>query len=165
MRLLAVLIVSLSLTACGSTPPPGPKLPSPLEMFQQVRDSGVESAQFDVVPLRDAAVADLIDQADLREKAQRFEEASKAIASALALMPQDPELIQRDAELRLLRKDWSGAESAALRSYAIGPKVGGLCRRNWSTVRFARLSLGNAAGAAEAERGIAACTLAPPPRF
>jgi hypothetical protein len=57
------------------------------------------------------------------------------------------------------------AEQLASDSFDKGPKLGGLCRRNWTTVQLARESRGDAAGADVARRQLDRCTVAPPVRM
>jgi hypothetical protein len=73
--------------------------------------------------------------------------------------------LQERAEAALLLKDSATAEALARRAYALGAKVGPLCRRHWTTVRQARLLAGDAAGAAQALTQVEACKVAGPNRF
>ena len=83
----------------------------------------------------------------------------------LLISPGDPDLLQWKAELSLYRKDWTAAEQLAMQSYEGGPQLGGLCRRNWATVQYARAGRGDSAGAETARQRIAGCTVAPPVRM
>ena len=85
--------------------------------------------------------------------------------AGLAIVPEDPALLQERAEAALLLKDPAAAEALARRAYALGAKVGPLCRRHWTTVRQTRLLAGDAAGAAQALTQVEACKVAGPNRF
>ena len=61
--------------------------------------------------------------------------------------------------------DWARAHALATQSWERGPKLGGLCRRNWSTIRFAAEARADAAAAGQAQQRVAACAVAPPNRF
>jgi tetratricopeptide (TPR) repeat protein len=109
------------------------------DLVAEVRASGVEAEDaLDVQPLRDPAIADLRAAATDHERARRFEQADASLDAALKLSPADPELWQLRAEMALYREDFEAAEQFASSSFARGPKLGGLCRRNWTTVRLAR---------------------------
>jgi tetratricopeptide (TPR) repeat protein len=87
------------------------------------------------------------------------------IQRALAITPDDPDLLQWRAELALVSNDWIQAEQFATRSYEKGPKLGGLCRRSWMTRQFARQARGDAAGAAAAQQQVGVCAVPPPVRM
>ena len=167
---LSALII-LTLAACSPTSaPPSPAgnlrtAPAAADMVAQVRAAGSGNDALDVKPLRDPQVEDLRVRASRLEAAGDYAGATQAIVQALALLPNDPDLLQNAAELALYRKDWAQAETNASRSYELGPKLGSLCRRNWTALRFARAARGNAAGAAEAVSKVAACTIEPPVRM
>jgi Flp pilus assembly protein TadD len=159
------------LAACSPTSaPPSPPgnlraVPAAGDMVAQVRAAGNAVDALDVQPLRDPQVEDLRVRASRLEATGDYMGATQAIAQALALLPNDPELLQSAAELALYRKDWAQAEANANRSYQLGPKLGSLCRRNWTTMRFTRTARGDSAGAAEAASKVAACTVEPPVRM
>ena len=69
------------------------------------------------------------------------------------------------AELALQRRAWKSAEALAIESYERGPKLGGLCRRNWATIGHAREQRGAPKAAAVAFRQGESCTVAPPVRM
>ena len=58
-----------------------------------------------------------------------------ALDKALALSPEDPALLQERAEIAVLQKDLDKAGALASNAYALGAKVGPLCRRHWATIR------------------------------
>jgi hypothetical protein len=163
-----VCALALVCTACTPDATPvatRPVLPTQREMLAQVRAAGADPNSLDVVPLRDPQVEDLRQRAAKLEAQDDAVGAAQTIAQALALLPGDPELLQQSAEYALLQTDWLHAELFARQSYDRGPKVGSLCRRNWTTLRFALLERGDAAGAQDASSQIATCTVAPPVRM
>lgn len=168
---LAVLLATSLLSACtGSTSSAlgdsrtNTKLGAN-SMVMQVRAAGQIGNELDVQPLRDPQVEDLRAAATQAETRGDFAAAKRALSQALLVTPEDPELLQWQAELALATRDWLQAEQLATRSFANGPKLGGLCRRNWTTLRFAAEARGNAAAAAQAQQRLAACTVAPPTRM
>jgi hypothetical protein len=138
---------------------------TPSDMLAQVRASGRMGNELDVQPWRDPQVEDLRAAATAAESRGDNAAADKALQHALQLSPDEPELLQWRAELALLRRDWAQAEQLAARSFDKGPKLGGLCRRSWSTIRFAREARADAANAAIAQQRIATCAVTPPPRY
>jgi Flp pilus assembly protein TadD len=155
------------LTACGS----GTGNTSmthrltPAEMLAQVRAAGQTGAELDVQPLRDPQVEDLRASATQSEMRGDYRGAAVTLGRALVIMPNDPDLLQWQAELSLVNKDWQQADQYATRSFEKGPKLGGLCRRSWTTRRFARQAMGDAASAAAAQQRIGQCAVTPPVRM
>lgn len=144
---------------------PGTKRVSSGTLVQQVRAAGQVGNELDVQPLRDPQVEDLRNTATQAEERGDYASAQRALAQALLLTPDDPELLQWQAELALATREWAQAETLATRSYEKGPKLGGLCRRNWMTIHYASEARGNAAAAAQAQQRVTACTVAPPTRM
>ena len=134
-------------------------------LLQQVRSAGQMGDELDVQPLRDPRVEDLRASATQAEARGDFAGAGKLLAQAAVLTPDDPDLLQWQAELALVARDWSQAEQLATRSFDKGPKLGGLCRRNWTTLQLAAQGRGNAAQATQARQRVASCTVAPPIRM
>lgn len=167
MRFFAVSILFL-LAACGPTTPKktaGPGVLTPEVMVSQVRAVGLQGNDLTVAPLRDPQVEDLRTAAMQAEARKDIASAQTSIDQALKISVMDPDLLQWQAELFLLKKDWTQAESFALSSYNKGPKLGALCRRNWKTLSFARQARRDVAGALVADQQIAKCTVVPPPRY
>ena len=167
-----VLAVSLlALAACSSdAPPPAAGRPAsakidPVALVATVRTAGATGHELEVKPLRDPQVEDLRAEAESHEAQGRYPQASAALNKALEITPADPDLLQWKAELALLLRAWLVAEQLASQSYENGPRLGGLCRRNWTTVQLARESRGDAAGAEVARRQVDSCTVAPPVRM
>jgi hypothetical protein len=170
MRRAFALASVLLLAACASAPqpPPAPTLTSatPEQMVAAIRAAaGRDPDELSVQPLRDPQVEDLREQAQRLETQHRYADAAAALERALAITPDDPALLQERAEAALLLHDAPAAERLAREAEAKGAHVGPLCRRHWATVEQARLLAGDAPGAAEAKTRIAACTIAPPPRY
>ena len=169
--LIVVLACALGLAACssggGSTPPlaAGQRMASGHALLLQVRDAGQLGNELDVQPLRDPQVEDLRAAATAAEARSDWTGAQVALAKALELSPQDPELLQWQAEMALVAHDFARAQQLATQSWERGAKLGGLCRRNWTTIRFAAESRHDAAGAAQAQQRAAACAVAPPTRY
>ena len=167
MRFL-VIIVFMLLAACGPTTPKkatGVAALTPESMVAQVRSAGLQGTDLTVAPLRDPQVEDLRATATQAEARKDIVSAQAAIDLALKISVMDPDLLQWQAELFLLKKNWVQAESFAQSSYNKGPKLGALCRRNWKTLSFARRAKNDVAGAQRAEQQIVQCTVAPPPRY
>jgi Flp pilus assembly protein TadD len=144
---------------------PGTKRVSSATIVQQVRAAGQVGNELDVQPLRDPQVEDLRNTATQAEERGDHAAAQRALSQALQLTPDDPELLQWQAELALATRQWAQAESWATRSYEKGPKLGGLCRRNWMTIHYAAEARGNTAAATQAQQRVAACTVPPPTRM
>jgi predicted Zn-dependent protease len=169
MRRMLALALPLALAAC-SQPPPAPtaaKAETPSrDLVAEVRAVGAEDPDtLDVQPLRDPAVEDLRAAAARHERARDYDAADAALLQALKIIPEDPELLQLRAEIALRRAQYPQAEQLAQASWQRGPRLGGLCRRNWATIRLAREMLSNPAAAAAATQQAARCTLEPPVRM
>lgn len=134
-------------------------------LLQQVRTAGQMGDELDVQPLRDSRVEDIRTSATQAEARGDYAGAGKLLDRAAALTPDDPDLLQWQAELALVARDWNQAEQLATRSFDKGPKLGGLCRRNWTTLQLAAEARGNAAVATQAQQRVAGCTVAPPIRM
>ena len=170
MRRFAALASVLLLGACASAPLPRPAPMStgatPEQMVATIRAAGGRDPdELSVQPLRDPQVEDLREQAQRLESHQRYVDAAAVLDRALAITPDDPALLQERAEAALLLHDAPAAERLAREAEAKGAHVGPLCRRHWATIEQTRRLAGDAPGAAEAKTRIAACTVAPPPRY
>ena len=170
MRLLITAAMALLLVACGSGAPPAKTgrssaKPDVASLVAAVRAAGVIGNELEVQPLRDPQVEDLRAQAEAQESRREFKAAGVTLDRALVLSPGDPDLLQWKAELALFERAWLSAEQWANQSFQNGPKLGGLCRRNWTTIAFAREGRGDAAGAATARSQVDSCTVAPPVRM
>ena len=159
------------LSACGGSTTGGladarpATRPAGADLLQQVRTAGQVGDELDVQPLRDPRVEDLRASATAAEARGDYAGAARLLAQAARLTPDDPDLLQWQAEMALVAHDWAQAESLATRSWEQGPKLGGLCRRNWTTRRLAAEARADATLAAQAQQQVAACKVAPPNRF
>jgi len=169
-RFIAATVAGL-LGACTTTPAP-PAAPvsltnaSPEAMVAAIRATAAhDDAELAVQPLRDPMVDDLREQAKRLEAQQHYQDAAAALDKALALVPEDPALLQERAEAALLLRDDATAERLARQAYALGAKVGPLCRRHWATIQQTRLVAGDAAGATSAKAMIDGCKVSGPNRF
>lgn len=172
MSLLARLCCLLSLSvlaACATQPPPDLAVltsETPEQMVVAIRAAaGDGSDELAVQPLRDAQVEDLRQDAQRLEGGKQYADAAKALDQALAIVADDPALLQERAEVAVLQRDFPGAGKLAERAYGLGSKVGPLCRRHWATIERVRLVHGDAVGAAKAKEQSVACKVAAPNRF
>ena len=192
-RRIAPVAGLLLLASCTSAPPALEwSGPAPEQLVAEIRAAGAfEKGELDVQPLRDPMVEDLRMQAAQFESARRYPDAAVALDKAIAIAPQDPALLQERAEVAVLQKNLDQAAALARDAYALGGKVGPLCRRHWATIRLQPLGklralhtraeikqpkgeklaqwqrevdeLGQATAAAE--RSQMDCTLTGPPRY
>lgn len=170
-RCVAQALGVVLLSACAATGPRPQQdaaltTATPEQMVASVRAAaGDGEGELAVQPLRDPTVEDLREQARRLEAARDHAGAAAALDRALALVPDDPTLLQERAEVALLARDYERAATLAEQAFGIGSQVGPLCRRHWATVQQVRLVQGDAAGAAAAGARLEACTLKPPPRY
>jgi hypothetical protein len=163
--LLAALVAVPGCGGSGGGSATGVRKLTAAQMLAQVRAAGETGRELDVQPLRDPQVEDLRAVAASAEQRGDFSAADAALQSALHISTNDPDLTQWRAELALVRRDWSGAERLALESFERGPKLGGLCRRNWTTLQFAREARGDTGNAAIAQQRVGQCAVNPPVRM
>ena len=170
MLRFACLGVLLALTACA-TSEPAPAPPPPVDTVALVgairAAAGPDDAKDELAirPLRDPMVEDARLQAQRLERTGDYTAAAAALDQAIAVVPDDPALLQERAEVAVLAGQFDVAESFAQRAHGLGAQVGPLCRRHWATIRAAREQRGDAAGATDATRQLDACKVAAPPRY
>lgn len=167
---LATAALATLLAACASQPLPAPPPPltsaSPEAMVAAIRASaGDDDTELAVRPLRDPMVEDLREDALRLESRQQYDQAAAVLDKALAIVPDDPALLQERAEAAILQRQFEQAETIARKAFELGAKVGPLCRRHWATVRQARLAASDVAGAQDAQVQIETCTVGRPNRF
>ncbi len=168
---LAPFLLACALAACSSAPPAPPPAPAltqatPEQMVASIRAAaGDGEDELAVQPLRNAEVEDLRQAAQRLEAQKQYADAARALDDAIAIVSEDPALLQERAEIALLEGDHATAAALAERAHALGSQVGPLCRRHWATIEQVRLKTGDAAGAAEANGRVDACTVAAPNRF
>jgi tetratricopeptide (TPR) repeat protein len=159
-------LLVLAIAGCALSGPPVAEPPPPaVDTAAAVRairaaGEGIDSA-VQVQPLRDATIEGYLKKAHEAEAAHDFAGAIDAADHALKLAPDAPDLLQYRAELDTARGQWSEAEQLALKSFALGPKLGSLCARNWQTVVEARTALNDAATVAQAQLRLKECRVAP----
>lgn len=163
--LVALLAGCSGNTSSGLSDSPAQTRPSGAALLQQVRGAGEVGDELDVQPLRDPRVEDLRAEATAAEERGDYAGAARALAKAAEITPDDPDLLQWQAEMALVSRDWATADVLAARSWERGPKLGGLCRRNWTTRRLAAEARNDTAAAAQAQQQVAACKVAPPVRL
>lgn len=163
------LLATLLLAACAAAPPLATHTDAPTpprDLIAEVRAAALDGNDvIEVQPLADPRVADLRERALRLHDGGEFDAADLALQQALEITPDHPELLQLRAELALLREAFEDAERLAARSYELGPRLGGLCRRNWATVRLSREMRGMDDAAAVAAEQAQRCTLEPPVRM
>jgi hypothetical protein len=163
--LLALVVAVPGCGGSGGGQASGVRRLTGTQMLAQVRAAGETGRELDVQPLRDPQVEDLRAAAAAAEQRGDYAAADAALLSALNISAGDPDLTQWRAEIALVRRDWNGAEKLALESYESGPRLGGLCRRNWTTLQLARESRGDTGNAAIAQQRVGQCAVNPPVRM
>lgn len=133
---------------------------------QQIRDQAqADAVGLQVFTLRDPVVTELAEAALLAEQRGELDRAERLLERALGLAPEDPELYQQLAELRLTQQRWMDALEQAQRSWSLGSQVGALCQRNWQTKSLAHQQLADEAAARDARLRGQRCVVRPPERF
>lgn len=167
---LGLLALAALLAGCA-TPPPAPVAPAgppPLtdaQIVEATQAAGRDGVELVVTPLVDPHVEDLRERAAKAQAAGKPTRADRELLKALAITPEDPDLLQWRAELAVLREARAEAEALAKQSIALGPKSGPLCRRNWTLLKLLREARGEAENAASAAAMLERCTIAPPVRM
>ncbi|MDE1959892.1 MAG: tetratricopeptide repeat protein [Xanthomonadaceae bacterium] len=173
-RVLAAAALSALLAGCASAPPqpaaPVPASISTAALIASIRAAGAQEGSIvNVAPLRPPGVQALLDQVKADEIAGHWHLAAQALDQALALDPHAPDVLQDRAEVAVALARWAQAETLALRSWALGPRVGALCARNWQTVLEMRQITGTGAGTgggvARARAARDACRVSGPPQM
>ncbi|NII10042.1 tetratricopeptide repeat protein [Oleiagrimonas sp. C23AA] len=161
-RLLLPSAAVLMLAACAPTPTQvkrkGPPPPTHAQMMAAIRHAGkTDHSAVQVRPVRDPAAQAYLDQAHAANDAGKYQQAADALDHALKITPKAPDLLQDRAELALELGNYARAESLAQQSYALGPKLGPLCARNWQTILEMRKLAGDTAGMAKASKHVGQC--------
>jgi len=167
---LVPLALAALLAGCA-TPPPAPVEPagppplSDAQIVAAVQAAGRSGVELVVTPLVDPQVKDLRQRAATAQAKNRPRRADRELLKALAITPDDPDLLQWRAEVAVLRGVRAEAEALARRSIELGPKSGPLCRRNWTLLKLLREARGEAENVASAAAMLERCTIAPPVRM
>ncbi|PKM07325.1 MAG: hypothetical protein CVV14_08870 [Gammaproteobacteria bacterium HGW-Gammaproteobacteria-4] len=166
---LAALAGAALLVACRGqvelTPVAAPVPVDTTEMVAQVRAAAAADDALQVEPLRDAQTEDLRQAAQALEQQGDYRGALLRLQQARELSPDDPTLLQEAAELSLYLADWDQAIAFASRSFENGPRLGPLCRRNWTTLQLVREQVGDSNGSASAQAQRMQCTISAPVRM
>lgn len=167
-NICAMAAIAMLLGACSHPPLPASATGrhSPTAMVVAIRAAGAtDKSVVQVAPLRDPAVDGYLDHARASEAAGKYEDALSGIDAALKLSPDAPDILQFRAEVEVLLRQFPAADADARRSFALGPKVGGLCASNWQTVLEVAESGNDQAGVAAARAQRDACHKAGPVRL
>ncbi|PIX60858.1 MAG: hypothetical protein COZ47_04965 [Lysobacterales bacterium CG_4_10_14_3_um_filter_64_11] len=166
---LSVLMLALSLVACRSQVEVASVAAlAPVDtaaLVAKVRAAAAADDVLQVEPLRDAQTEDLRLAAQRLERQGDYRAALQRLQQARVLAPQDPTLLQEAAELSLYLADWEQAIALASRSFENGPRLGPLCRRNWTTLQLVREQIGDGEGSASAQAQRQRCTVSAPVRM
>ncbi|TAL94878.1 MAG: tetratricopeptide repeat protein [Rhodanobacter sp.] len=169
LSLLPVLLLAVATAGCSlvSRKPAVAQPPAPsYDLVAAIRAAGAaNNSVIDVQPLRDPAAAALSDAAHQDEQAGEYADAASALDQALKISPDSPDLLQDRAEIAVRLKHFSSAEKLAHQSWALGPKLGPLCARNWQTIVETRLQVHDQVGAATARKWVQQCHKAGVPRY
>ena len=126
-----------ALASCSQPPGPlqqGMRTPDH-DLVAAIRAAGArDSSVVEIAPLRSPAIDNSIIAAHNAENAGDISMAISNADAALKLAPDAPDILQYRAELAVRAKDYATAEADARRSYELGPRLGGLCARNWQTI-------------------------------
>ena len=164
LLMLVPLAAGCSLFSHKPTPAQ-PAAPS-YDLVAAIRAAGAaDNSIIDVQPLRDPAVAALIDAAHQDEQTGKYAAAASELDQALKITPDSPDLLQDRAEIAVRLKDFPGAEKLAHQSWSLGPKLGPLCARNWQTIVETRLQAQDKVGAQTARKWVKECHKAGIPRY
>lgn len=162
VRALLLSVAATWLAACAPTQP-APVEEREIDVDSRVRaPARADSEGVQVYPLKNPAVAQLMEDATRAENAGDLDQAAVLLERALRIQPRDPELLQHMAEVQLQRSDYEQALGFAVRSFDTGPRVGEICARNWRTIGLAREQLGDRTGASEAEGRAEQCMVTRP---
>ena len=156
------------LAACSQPPSPvqqSTRAPDH-DLVAAIRAAGErDSSVLQIAPLRDPAIDNSMTAAHNAERAGDIHLAISYADAALKLAPDAPDILQYRAELAVKAKDYATAETDARRSYELGPKLGGLCARNWQTVFEIEQLKGNTAAAENARVSRERCHVNGPVRM
>jgi tetratricopeptide (TPR) repeat protein len=160
---LALFCAAVLLAGCVPMQPvAGPAEPavSLQQRWALVQEAGrADDTELDVQPLRDPQVEDLREQASRALAAGELAQAAVALDRALAIVADDPAVLQERAELALLQGQLEQVEALARKAYDLGSRAGPLCRRHWAAIEQSRLARGQAENAVSARAQLDQCTI------
>lgn len=168
LKCLLSLLAAVLIVGCGTTPSvPVRAVVAPAhDQVAAIRAAGDrEQSIIDVTPLREPGVALLQDAAKRDEQTGRYADAAAKLDQAIKLHPDSPDLLQDRAEIAIRLKDYTQAEQLAHKSWALGPRLGPLCARNWQTIVEMRLRANDPAAADTARKWVKQCHKAGIPRY
>ena len=142
IRQLATSLIVLGLVGC-TTPPPKSSLPA-----DSTLSGTAQSIEHNV---DDPAVAALWTSAELARGERKYAEAQGYIEQALRVVPDDPVLHCRLAELTMKQGENVLAENYAAKSNALASENNALQYRNWLIIQHSRDQRGDVLGAREAQ--------------
>lgn len=139
----AAVLAGLALIIGGCASTPEVSVPeagrTPEQMYALVRAAaGQDERELNVQPLRDPQVEDLRASGMAALSQRQLDVASVDLQKALEIMPDDPAVLQENAEVALLQGNLPQAETLASKAVDLGSAVGPLCRRHWETIRQVR---------------------------
>lgn len=137
----------MALAACNA-PQPQPQ-PQPVEFVVETPISN-ESGRI-LHALDDPEVAAIWTNAEIARQEKKYAEAATYVESALRIIPDDPVLWSRLAELRMQLGENVLAENYAAKSNVLALENNALKYRNWLIIQFARDKRGDILGAREAQ--------------
>ena len=141
---LVVIATALALVTCSGAQP---------RKEQSVATGILPTQQGDTVQhvFDDPAVAAIWTNAEIARTDKQYDQASELIEEALRIVPDDPVLWSRLAELRYQLGEHVLAENYAAKSNAISVDDRVLQYRNWLIIQHARDQRGDVLGAREAQ--------------
>ncbi len=135
------------------------------EILAKIHASNSVSNEVAFQAMPDEAVLDLRDKAQQAQTNGKLDQAQTLLKQALIINARDPEAMQMLAEIAILQNSYASAEHLAFSSYQAGPKLGGLCRRNWLTIHYAKAAQGLPNSEVQLAKRLAECTIVPPARM
>ena len=167
MNKALLIFLGILLSACSSREnvSVNKSVLTPEEMLAKIHAENNVSGEVSFQAMPDEAVLDLREKASQAQQRGELDSAVQLLNQALAVNDKDPEAMQMLAELAILQESFDHAERMARRSYEFGPKLGGLCRRNWLTVHYAKMARGLSMPESQLAKSLAECTIVPPARM
>jgi len=163
MTRIAGIFLLLLMAGCATQAPAPVSKP---DVNATVREPASEDSEgVQVYSLQNPAVKQLVAQAKTAESTGDLDRASGLIERALRIQPQDPQLLQQMAEIKLQEADYQQALNFATRSYENGSRVGEICSRNWRTISVAKDNLRDMSGSVNAAARAKQCMNTRPERL
>lgn len=162
----------LSIAGCQWLGPATPPVPTQVEspaaplrnpLAEVHKATATHVSTLEIVPVENPAVGLLLQAAEDALRGGDLDLAARKLATAHQLEPDNPRVLQTQAEWHLQQGQWSDAERYARRSHASGAQLGHLCARNWHTLAEIKLALGE--DDAQERQQAAACAVPPLPRM